>query len=249
VRLGARCHAILGLSCTPPWTVNAGVVAGDARTLLVDTGANAASAETILGYAEAVRPGNPLVAIVTEPHLDHLLGSATLRARGVPVHGHHRVARRPADAEIADLAAAVTDPARKREAAVFFAGTRVENPDRPLAAETALDLGGVAAEVLFTPGHTPANLVVWIASEGVLFSGDTVVDGYLPNLEAGGPPDWAEWLRSLARIEALGAATLVPGHGAVLRGAEVPAGIARVRAVLERALETGRPPTGPGAAP
>ncbi|BDG06001.1 MBL fold metallo-hydrolase [Anaeromyxobacter oryzae] len=253
MRLTGRCRALRGLACLPPWTVNAGLVAGDARTLVVDTGANAAAAETILGYAEALRPGNALVGVVTEPHLDHMLGVATLRARGIPVHGHPRASRAPADldAEIAEYATSIVDPARRDagEAAVFFAGTRLEDPDRPLAGETALDLGGVSVELLFTPGHTPANLCVWVPAEGVLFSGDTVVEGYLPNLEAGGPAEWSEWLRSLDRIAALAPPILVPGHGGVLRGPAVQAGIARVRVILERALATGRPPTGPRAAP
>jgi glyoxylase-like metal-dependent hydrolase (beta-lactamase superfamily II) len=87
-----------------------------------------------------------------------------------------------------------------------------------------------------------------VASEGVLFTGDTVVEGYLPNLEAGGPPEWSAWLRALDRIAALAPAILVPGHGDVLRGPTVRAGVDRVRGVLDRALETGRPPTGPRAA-
>lgn len=70
MKLTPRCHAALGLACIPPWTVNAGLVAGDARTLIVDTGYGAASARTLLGYAEALRPANELVAVVTKPHLD-----------------------------------------------------------------------------------------------------------------------------------------------------------------------------------
>jgi len=248
MKLTRRCHAALGLACIPPWTVNAGLVAGDARTLIVDTGYGAASAQTLLGYAEALRPANELVAVVTEPHLDHILGIGTLRQRGVEVYGHARVARRPEDleGEIAEYAACVTDPARRRrgEARRPFAGTRVERPSRPLEAETTLDLGGVEAHLLFTPGHTLANLCVFVPDERVLFTGDTLVEGYVPNLEAGGVPEWRLWLTSLDRIAALEATVVVPGHGAPLVGGEVAAAIDRVRRTLEEALRTGRPPTG-----
>jgi glyoxylase-like metal-dependent hydrolase (beta-lactamase superfamily II) len=251
MKLTPRCHAVLGLACIPPWTVNAGLVAGDTRTLIVDTGYGAATARTLIGYAEALRPGNELVAVVTEPHLDHILGIGTLRERGIEVYGHAGVARRPEDleAEISEYAECVTDPARRvrGEARRPFTGTRVERPSRPLTGETALDLGGVEARLLFTPGHTLANLCVHVPTEGVLFSGDTLVEGYLPNLEAGGVAEWRSWLTSLDRIAALALAVVVPGHGAPLVGGEVTAAIDRVRRTLDEALRTGRPPTGPRA--
>jgi glyoxylase-like metal-dependent hydrolase (beta-lactamase superfamily II) len=248
VKLSRRCHAALGLACIPPWTVNAGLVVGETRTLLVDTGYGAATARTLLSHAEALRPGNEILAVVTEPHLDHILGISALRERGVPIHGHAAVARRPEDleAEIAEYAACVGDPVRRgrQEARLPFAGTRVENPDHPLAAETSLDLGRVAVDLIFTPGHTPANLCVHVPEDRVLFSGDCVVEGYLPNLEGGGPGEWRTWLASLDRVAALRPALIVPGHGMPLEGPAVAAGIDRIRRVLEEAIRTGRPPTG-----
>jgi glyoxylase-like metal-dependent hydrolase (beta-lactamase superfamily II) len=251
VKLTSRCHAALGLACIPPWTVNAGLVVGDRRTLLVDTGYCSAAALTLLGYGEALRPGNELVAVVTEPHLDHILGISALRERGVEVYGHAAVSRKAEDleGEIAEYAACVTDPARRDrgEARLPFARTRVTPPSQPIAAEARLELGGAAAEILFTPGHTPANLSVYVPQQRVIYTGDCVVEGYLPNLEAGGPAEWRTWLGSLDRIAALRPEVIVPGHGMPLQGAGVSTGIDRVRRALERAIETGRPPTGPRA--
>ncbi len=249
MRLTAHCSAALGLACIPPWTVNAGFVAGERRTLLVDTGYAAATARTLLGYAAALRPGNALVAVVTEPHLDHVLGVATLRDAGVDVLGHVGVARTAEDlaAEEADYALAVVDPVRRArgEARLPFAGTRVEAPNVKLAADAEVDLGGVTARLLLAPGHTASNLLVHVPEDRLVFAGDTVVEGYLPNLEAGGPALWREWHRSLDRLAALDAAGVVPGHGAVLEGAAVAAAVDAVRRVLDEALATGRPPTRP----
>jgi hypothetical protein len=44
-------------------------VVGASRTLVVDTGGNAAAAQTIQGYASAVRPGLQLLAVNTEPSI------------------------------------------------------------------------------------------------------------------------------------------------------------------------------------
>jgi len=97
----------------------------------------------------------------------------------------------------------------------------------------------VTAELLLVPGHTTANLAVWIAEDRVLYAGDTVVSDYRPNLASGTARDWRRWLTSLERLEGLGAAVLVPGHGRILRGPEVTAEIARTRAVLFQALGDG----------
>jgi cyclase len=84
---------------------------------------------------------------------------------------------------------------------------------------------------------------VYVPSDGVLFCGDCLVNGYLPNLDAGSVGDWRIWLESLDRVAALGAAVIVPGHGPVAKGDEVPRLIASVREVLRQSVEVGRSPT------
>jgi glyoxylase-like metal-dependent hydrolase (beta-lactamase superfamily II) len=238
VRLGRHCYALAGFAYLPPWSVNAGFVCGERLTLIVDTGPTAYAAATILGYAQAARPTNTVLAVNTELHLDHLAGNSLLREQGVDVYGHPSIARSDADliADVAACEASVIDPERRKEARLPFLGTHIANPNRIVDCDQALDLEGVTAQLLLVPGHTTANLAVWIAEDRVLYSGDTVVSDYLPNLAAGTPSDWRRWLQSLKRLESLGAEVLVPGHGRILRGEEIAAEIARIRASLLRAL-------------
>jgi glyoxylase-like metal-dependent hydrolase (beta-lactamase superfamily II) len=238
VRLGHHCYALAGFAYLPPWSVNAGFVCGERRTLMVDTGPTAYAAATILGYAQAVRPANTVIAVNTELHLDHLAGNSLLREQGIDVHGHPSIARRDADlmTDVAAYQASVIDPGRRDEARLPFLGTHIANPNRIVDRDQVLDLEGVTAQLLLVPGHTTANLAVWIAADRVLYAGDTVVSDYRPNLTAGGPADWRCWLQSLDRLESLGAEALVPGHGRVLRGEEIAVEIARIRASLLQAL-------------
>jgi glyoxylase-like metal-dependent hydrolase (beta-lactamase superfamily II) len=249
VRISPHCYAVTGLAYIPPWTVNAGIVAGSERTLVVDTGPTALAAATIHGYASAVRPTNALLAIVTEQHLDHIGGNAFFRDRDVPVYGHARIARTDAElaADVELYNECVPDPVRRgrREAALVYKGTRILNPDQPIAEDLSLELGGIEIQILMTPGHTPSNLSVYVPSDGVLYSGDCIVTGYLPNLESGNVAAWRDWLDSLERIRALAPATVVPGHGEILDGARLQREIERVNNVLEEALRTGRTPTHP----
>ncbi|MBN1611110.1 MAG: MBL fold metallo-hydrolase [Polyangiaceae bacterium] len=238
MRLSPHCYALTGFAYLPPWSVNAGFVCGEERTLIVDTGPTAQAAATILGYAETARPNNTLVAVNTELHLDHIAGNSVMRERGIDVYGHPSIARTDLDLaeDIAEYGAAIGDPERRGEAPLLFRGTLITNPDRLIDRDLLLDLQGVTVELLFVPGHTTANLAVWVAQDRVLYAGDTVVSDYRPNLASGSARDWRLWLASLDRLESLGAEILVPGHGRILRGREIEDEIARVRACLELAL-------------
>lgn len=247
MKLSESCYTLTGLACEPPWTVNAGFIAGPERTLIIDTGSNTLAAQTIYGYASAVRPQNRLMVLNTEKHLDHINGNAFFRDKGIDVYGHAGIARRKEDllANIEDYNACITNPYRREQAEgrVFYANTRIANPNKPLSAETRLDLGGCEVQVVFTPGHTPTNISVFLAEEGVLYCGDCIVSGYIPNLEGGSLDAWFRWLDSLNKIEALAPKIIMPGHGEVLRGEAIKAEIERLRQVLNTALHENVAPT------
>ncbi len=252
MRLSQHCYAVTGLGYVPPWSVNAGFIAGRHTTLIVDTGACALSAATIHGYASAVGLNNRLAVINTERHFDHIGGNSYFRDRGIDVHGHARLRRTKEEfqSEIGEFNDLIADPTRRahREAEAFYAGTRLENPNLPIAQDTTLDLGDCPVEFILTPGHTPTNLSVWVPQDGVLFCGDCMINRYLPNLDAGSVDDWREWLRSLDRIGRLKPAVVMPGHGPVATAGEVDRLIQSVRSVLEQAIADGFSPAPPKAA-
>jgi glyoxylase-like metal-dependent hydrolase (beta-lactamase superfamily II) len=247
MKVTEHCYAVLGLGCIPPWTVNAGFIVGSSTTLVVDAGANRLAAQTIHGYATAAQPRNPLLVINTEMHLDHIGGNAFFADLGIDVYGHAGIRRSEADlaAEHEAYNACIPDRVRRdlREERVFFEETRIVNPNKPIRNVTSLDLGGLAVEILMTPGHTATNLSVFVPSDGVLYSGDCVVNGYLPNLEAGSTEDWRMWVRSLDLIESLKPKHIIPGHGQHLEGPQMQTEIHRIRAILQEAVAKGRAPT------
>jgi cyclase len=205
------------------------------------------AAQSIYGYASAVRLGNQLRVINTEKHFDHIGGNAFFLERGIEVWGHSGIARTHGEfqEEIAGFNAAIPNAARRQrgEASAFFWQTRMANPNRQIERDTCFDLGGLTAEILLTPGHTPTNLSVWVPQDRVLFTGDCLIREYLPNLDAGTPSDWQTWLESLARLEALQPAIVVPGHGPVARGDGVGLALETVRRVLLESIKRGSSPT------
>lgn len=247
MRLTDHCYAVTGLGYVSPWCVNAGFITGDEMTLVVDTGGNTLAAQSIHGYACAARPGNKLRVINTEKHFDHIGGNGYFRALGIDVWGHAAIARTPDEflAEIVEFNDAIPCPARRarNEAQAFFDRTTLTNPNCPIHNDATFDLGRLNAEILLTPGHTKTNLSVWVAEEGVLYSGDCLIREYLPNLDAGGTADWQLWLESLDRIEDLKPEVVVGGHGPVSRGDEIPAALDSTRKVLRESIARGFSPT------
>jgi glyoxylase-like metal-dependent hydrolase (beta-lactamase superfamily II) len=245
--LSNRCFAVTGLGYLPPWTVNAGFITGDETTLVVDTGANAAAAASIYGYASIARPSNRLVVLDTERHFDHIGGNAYFRERGIDVYGHAGIQRTEDEfrAEISEFNAEISNPARRlrHESEIFFHETRLANPNCAITGDARMNLGSCEVEILLTPGHTPSNISVYVPSDRVLFTGDCLVNGYLPNLDAGSVADWRIWLKSLDRVIALAPKFIVPGHGPVAAGDQVPRLIERVREVLQQSIAAERSPT------
>jgi glyoxylase-like metal-dependent hydrolase (beta-lactamase superfamily II) len=247
MRLSNRCYSVTGLGYSAPWCVNAGFVVGDYLTLVIDTGGNTLAAQTVHGYASAVRPANRLRVVNTEKHFDHIGGNGFFRELGIDVWGHGKTLRTPEEfhAEIAEFNDGIFNPARRarNEAQAFFHSTRLTNPNRQIHADTRFDLGGCTAEILLTPGHTATNLSVWVPADRVLFTGDCLISEYLPNLDAGTPADWRLWLDSVARIESLDPAIVVPGHGPVAQGDHVHRIVDTVRRILKESIARGHSPT------
>jgi glyoxylase-like metal-dependent hydrolase (beta-lactamase superfamily II) len=247
MRLTPHCYAVTGLGYSSPWCVNAGFIAGEEDTLVIDAGGNALAAQTLHGYATAVRPNNRLILLNTEKHFDHIGGNSVFHDLGVEIWAHPDCFRTETEfrAEIAEMNAGIANPVRRAEgeASAFFAGTRLISATREAGEGTVFHLGGVRVQILATPGHTATNLSVWVAVERVLYTGDTIVTGYLPNLDAGGVDDWMLWLESLNRIDALNPEVIVPGHGQIVRGPEITEALTRTRQILKDAIVEGRSPT------
>ncbi|MDQ3886383.1 MAG: MBL fold metallo-hydrolase, partial [Actinomycetota bacterium] len=84
-------------------------------------------------------------------------------------------------------------------------------PDRVVNARAELDLGGRWVLLAYLGlGHTDHDLVLSVPDARVVFAGDLVEQGAPPGFEDAYPLSWPATLTALL---ALGATTVVPGHG------------------------------------
>jgi glyoxylase-like metal-dependent hydrolase (beta-lactamase superfamily II) len=207
----------------PVLDVNATLVLGGDRALLVDTLSTDAQASEL---AEAVRriTAHPLILVNTHHHYDHCFGNARLagpegviwahEAAAAQLRAHGARQQREAYQQWVDR-----DP---RFAAELSAVTLLP-PNRTVHRSSTVEIGGRGVELhYFGRGHTEGDLVVEVPDAGVVITGDLVEQGAPPDFTDGYPLEWPDTLAAvLARLTPR--AVVVPGHGAVVDAAFVQA--------------------------
>jgi glyoxylase-like metal-dependent hydrolase (beta-lactamase superfamily II) len=219
---------------------NAGLVAGDGASLLVDTLFDLALTREML---EAMRPTTdqaPIThALITHSNGDHTHGNQLLdpSVRIIAAEGtaeeiaHGMPPEMLAMTQTGNLGPVATPYARERFGHFDFSGIKVRNADVTFDRELSVDVGGRRVDLLnLGPAHTAADSVVHVPDAGVLFGGDLLFIGCTPIVWAG---PIANWIAACDAMIALDAPTVVPGHGPITD----PDGIRGVRGYLAHVSE------------
>jgi glyoxylase-like metal-dependent hydrolase (beta-lactamase superfamily II) len=101
------------------------------------------------------------------------------------------------------------------------------DPDEWLGDGAEIALAGRTLRAIATPGHTRGHLVFHDAQAGLLFAGDHVLPHITPSIGFEPLPadrPLSDYLNSLAAVEALADAVLLPAHGPVAPSARARAG-------------------------
>ena len=100
--------------------------------------------------------------------------------------------------------------------------------------EYTLDLGGVRVRcVLVGPTHTRGDTGFFVEEDGVLFSGDVVMNESF--LAATDVSSMAAWLKAFDTFDAMKPSTVVPSHGATGPGSLIAANRAVMLSIRARA--------------
>ena len=217
---------------------NVGLVVTNRGAVLIDSGSTFEVARAIDAAVKRVT-GQPVRWVINTGGQDHRwLGNGYFKARGAEVIAH---ASAPADMQARggdQLAALRALLGTRVEGTVAVMPTRLVN-----GLDAQLNLGGMAF-VQFKHrggGHTPGDMMVWLPSSKVLFTGDIV---YTDRLLAILPvSNTRAWLDSFAAVEQLTPLRIVPGHGDVTSLARARAHthdyLAALRAHAQRAVDEG----------
>ena len=207
---------------------NAVVVRGEGGLTVVDPGISGADLEQLADDIHEL--GLPVVAgFATHLHWDHLLWHA--RLGDVPRY--------------ATSACAQAAPGVRERAQAMATESTTGVPLDLVALVTPLpaDGGPVPGEVIEHDAHAIGHAALLLADRGVLIAGDMLSDVLIPMLDPRRPGQVDAYAAALDLLAEASRQVdvVVPGHGAVARGAQVAARLAADRAYLD-ALRRGDEP-------
>ena len=186
---------------------NTGVIVGDKGVIVVDAKTTPAQGKELLDDIAKITPKPVTTVILTHSDGDHVNGLASFPA-GITIIAQENN--------------------KKEQDTALAAGGRGAPPAGHLPTKTIsknkedLKLEGVKVEVLhWAPAHTSGDLVVFLPSEKIVFTGDiiTTQPDALIHLEKNGSSEG--WVTTAKGTAALNADQFVPGHGDVMTKAAV----------------------------
>lgn len=173
----------------------------------------------------------PIRALInTESHIDHIFGNHWF-AGECPVIGHENLAKTfwkiPAAFNQTTYDYSL-DVIRRQDPEGLRYMPKEEDyilnmPNVTFSDRMSFQLGGQTFQLYYTPGHSDANISVFVPKERVVFVGDTVFQGCQIWLHT---VDFDALIHTLHFLSTLDVDYIVPGHGEVIGKAELKEQIA-----------------------
>jgi glyoxylase-like metal-dependent hydrolase (beta-lactamase superfamily II) len=190
---------------------NIGIIVGSRASLVVDAGMGPRNGQVVVRELAKVSKNAQLYFTTTHFHPEHVTGAQALPATTVVIRP--AVQQEEVDRKQPEFIHNFSQ--RTPEIKALLQDVKPRPPDIIFDREIKLDLGGITARI-FTLGaaHTRGDTFVLVQDDGVLFTGDVVINRFFPifpDADAGGK----SWLSILSQLEELQPRKIVPGHGEV----------------------------------
>jgi len=184
---------------------NAGIIASAGGTTLIDTAMTRPRTERLRDAALAAGDGRPVRTVVnTHHHPDHTFGNSLFPTATVVAADHCRVAAERVGIGPSRDPNLGTGPVDLRLPDVSFAhALRLFHDDEPVELHH------------FGAAHSLEDVVVWFPARKLLFAGDLIFGGAAPLVMDG---CIRSYFATIDALRALGAETIVCGHGAIADG-------------------------------
>jgi glyoxylase-like metal-dependent hydrolase (beta-lactamase superfamily II) len=230
VKVSEHVWAILGFP-------NIGIIIGDHRVLVVDTGLGPRNGATVAKVVAKLAPNASFYLTTTHFHPEHAAGEAGFPAGTVLIRNAEQ--QRELQARGADTIALFS--AHNEQQKELLANVVLRKPDVIYDSEYKLDLGGgVKVRLLWFGGaHTKGDELVFVEPDKTLISGDVVQNKAVPRISVdGGTP--ASWIAVLEKVQGLGALHVLPDHSPIGDGSLVASERGYIVDLRSRALDLKR---------
>lgn len=187
---------------------NVGIIVGKHATLVVDPGMGLKSGQAVLREMEKVSKNKTVYLVNTHFHPEHTTGDLAFPASAKVL----RSAAQQQDVEEMGLMWVARFASRSALLNETLQGAKFREPSELFDKEKVLDLGGVRVRILqLGPAHTRGDTAVFVEGDGVLFSGDLVMNKLFPAF-ATPQSRVASWLTSLDALDQLRPAKVIGAH-------------------------------------
>ncbi len=184
---------------------NGGIIAGRNGVMAIEGLFTAHGARWMASQARQLTGRWPTHVVLTHHHADHANGVDGFKADGFPTQVLVR-------AETRDQVLTKNTPLVDSRTAALRDATILS-----ATAETVVDLGARRVRIVPRAGHTSSDVSIELDDPSLVFTGDLVWNGMIPNYVDALPTELARQVRALKRDRTT---VYVPGHGAM---ADAPA--------------------------
>ncbi|HXP78905.1 MAG TPA: MBL fold metallo-hydrolase [Verrucomicrobiae bacterium] len=190
---------------------NIGIIVGNRATLIVDAGMGPRNGQTVLRELAKVSKNTDLYFTTTHFHPEHMTGVQAFPANTIVIRPEAQ--QEEVDRKQPEFIHNFSQ--RTPDLKALLQDVKPRPPDILFDREAKLDLGGITVRLLWLgPAHTRGDCFVFVEQDGVLFTGDAVINRFFPifpDADASGK----NWLSILDQLDELHPRTIVPGHGEV----------------------------------
>ena len=194
---------------------NSGFIIGDNAVLVVDTFISRTPARELLGEIRKITNLPVKYVVNTHYHLDHVAGNAVFTEAGASViaHRNERAWVRTENLKFFQQNGAMPTEEQRAQVASLV------EPQIVYDHILEVNLGSRLVRVVYLPGHTGGDSVVYIPDANVVFAGDLGWNQRIPNLIDATTSAWVETLDKM--LAAHPNATFVPGHGDIASASDI----------------------------
>lgn len=190
---------------------NIGIVVGTRATMIIDAGMGARNGHTVMRELSRVSKNTDLYFTTTHFHPEHMTGVQSFPVSTIVIRPEAQ--QEEVDRKQPEFIHNFSQ--RTPEMKALLQDVKPRAPDILFDREAKVDLGGVTVRMVWLgPAHTRGDNNIFVEEDGVLFTGDVVINRFFPifpDADASGK----NWLSILDQLDEFHPRTIVPGHGEV----------------------------------
>ena len=212
---------------------NIGIIVGSRATLVVDAGMGPRNGQAVLRELAKISKNTELYFTTTHFHPEHMTGVQAFPANTIVI----RPEAQQEEVDRKQLEFIHNFSQRTPELKALLQDVKPRPPDIVFDREVKLDLGGLTVRLVWLgPAHTRGDNFIFVEEDGVLFTGDAVINRFFPifpDADASGK----NWLAILDQLDEFHPRTIVPGHGEVGDAALISIERTFLKSVQSRVVE------------